>query len=128
MRGKKFWLKTSMSEQPLKRERSSSAACAKRDKFTTTRMVSSSCRRRNASTLLFSGRRNSSEPREKARKFFRIAMTRRVHQRSDERFFCWFSTLIASKRYSGSMVIGRSSCCGFALEHPALLPELHGIG
>ncbi len=37
-----------------------------------------------------------SEPREKALKFFRIAITRRVHQRSDDKFFCWFSTLIAS--------------------------------
>src|ERR1041385_6263114 len=99
-------LKTSIGTQPEKRERSSSADCAKRERFATTTMVSFSQRRRNASTFGFSGFKNSSEPRENALKFFRIAITRRVHHNNDERFFCWFSTLTASQWYSGSIVIG----------------------
>src|SRR6476619_1654917 len=89
-------LKTSIGTQPEKRERSSSADWEKRERFATTTIVSFSKRRRNASTFGLSGFKNSREPREKALKFFRMAITRRVHHNSDERFFCWFSTLTAS--------------------------------
>src|SRR5262252_8330267 len=92
----RFRLKTSIGTHPAKRERSNSADCENRERFATTTIVSFSQRRRNASTFELSGLRNSSEPRENALKFFRIAITRRVHHNSDERFFCWFSTLTAS--------------------------------
>src|SRR4029453_176085 len=109
----KLRLKTSIGTQPAKRERSSSADCEKRERFTIIMIFSFSQRRRNASTFGLSGFKNSREPRENALKFFRMAITRRVHHNSDERFFCWFSTLIASKGYWGSLMMGRKSFGGF---------------
>src|SRR5260370_14100396 len=86
--GNALRLNSSTGTHPEKCAKSSSTTCAKRERFTTTRTVSSSCRRRNASTLALSGKRNSRVPREKALKFFRVAITRRIHQRSDDKFFC----------------------------------------
>src|SRR5215467_4099475 len=92
----KLRLKTSIGTHPAKRERSNSADCENRERFATTMIVSCSQRRRNASTFGLSGFKNSRVPRENALKFLRIAITRRVHHSSDERFFCWFSTFTAS--------------------------------
>src|ERR1700751_3849227 len=89
-------LKTSIGTQPAKCDRSSSADCEKRERFATIAIVSLSQRRRNANTFGLSGFKNSREPRENALKFFRMAMTRRVHHSREERFFCWFSTFTAS--------------------------------
>src|SRR5579864_5043977 len=97
MVGNRFRLKTSIGTEPEKLARSSSTDWAKRERFTTIKIVSFPYRRRNASTFGLSGKRKWSVPLEKALKFFRIAITRRIHQSSDDKFFCWFSTLIASK-------------------------------
>jgi len=100
----------------------------KRERFATTRMNSSPWKRRKARIFRLSGWSIWSAPRPKARYCLRRAIRRFIHQRSEVGLPCCVSTLMNSKWYSGSMLMGRKSCCGFAAEKPAFRPPLHCMG
>ena len=55
-------------------------------------------------------------------------MSRFIHHSREFGLFCCASTLMAAAWYSGSMITGRYSCCGFAVENPALRSALHCMG